>query len=95
MAQFCQRQETEADELAVQKVGAKVEDGVACLQQIYYPDTQDWPLYAKVINIWYRILMPIMSLPIIKHHIPHLASFKDRIEHLKGLQKQQDSIKNV
>ncbi len=87
MAQFCQRQETEADELAIRNAGATAEDGVACLQQIYYPDTKDWPLYAKVMAVMSRILMPIMSLPVIKQHMPHLVSFKERAEHLRGLKK--------
>ena len=88
MAQICQRQETEADESAILKVGATPEDGIACLQQLYYPNTKDWPLYAKVGNLINRVLMPILSLPVIKQHMPHLTSFKERTEHLRNLKKQ-------
>ncbi len=88
IAQFVQRQETEADELAIQNTGATTEDAVAFLQHLYYPDTENWPLYAKIMHRINSLFMPILSLPIIKQHMNHLTSFKERAEHLKGLNKQ-------
>lgn len=85
-AQIHQQQESEADEVAMQLSGATVEDAVAALEGLYCPDTQDWPLYAKIQAILAQLLCPVMCLPIIKQHVPHLASLTDRVEHLQSLE---------
>lgn len=84
-AQLFQMHETEADDSAVLEAGAKIEDGIACLKQIHHPDTKGWPLYAKVFNVVHQMLTPVMCLPIIKQHMPHLVSLKDRASDLSSL----------
>jgi hypothetical protein len=85
-AQICQKQEIEADELAILQAGATVQDGVELLEQFYYPNTDNWPLYAKIMNVInQRLFMPVINLPIIKQHMSH-PPYKNRIEQLKKLQ---------
>jgi|GEM_PF-5012248 len=84
-AQCSQIHEIEADTNAIILAGADPEAGVRLLHTLYYPDATDWPLYAKVGAFLQRITLPIFVLPVIKQHVPHLASYEERIAHLRGL----------
>ena len=87
-AQVHQNQETEADTEAILKLGVHPQDGVKLLEHLYYPKTDSWPLYAKLMQKYIQLCMPIMRLPIIKQHIPHLASFDERAKHIQQLEKE-------
>jgi Zn-dependent protease with chaperone function len=91
-AQLYQRQETRADESAILLAGATAQGATEFLEQhAQNPNTKDWPLYAKVLQLLVNPMLTILCLPIIKQHIPHLASFNDRINHLKELEKNKTS----
>ena len=87
-AQLCQYQETEADSCAVLQAGVCPQNGVTLLTRLYYPQTESWPLYGKVINIINQLTMPIVSLPIIKEFMPHLTSYTDRAKKLIDLEPE-------
>lgn len=91
-AQIAQKQETEADTKAITIAGIRPQDGIDLFQNLYYPDTTKWPLYFKIQDKMQRLSDIICSLPILKEHTPHLASFKDRIEHLIKIEL---SISNI
>lgn len=86
-SQYSQSHEIEADAKAVTIAGMNPEAGVEVINYLYYPTTANWPLYAKVSNIVHRILLPIMSLPILKEHVSHPAH-KDRVAHLMSLKEE-------
>lgn len=81
-AQIHQRCETEADEISIESAGTTLDDSDAVLESLYCPDTKDWPLYARIYAMLAKLLIPIMNLPVIKQHVPHLASKTERIQHL-------------
>lgn len=81
-AQYQQVCEKEADQGAILEAGVHPQDGEAMLNALYKPDTSDWPLYARV-NQWIAsFLIPIMALPVLKQHVPHLASHEERVADL-------------
>jgi Zn-dependent protease with chaperone function len=91
-AQCQQIHETEADTHAITLAGVDPEAGVRFLQTVYYPDTTDWPLYAKVGAFLQKIMLPIFALPVIKQHVPHLASYQERIAYLRSLKNNVPHI---
>jgi Zn-dependent protease with chaperone function len=85
-AKFCQEQELQADREAITIGGQSIDSGINLMENLYNPNTTNWPLYAKYSWFISKIYLKIGSLPIIKDHVPHLASKEDRIKELKVIQ---------
>ena len=86
-AQIKQSHEREADREAILTVGVHPEDGVSYLDNyLCHPDTRDWPLFFSFFQKIQNLIMPLLSLPIIKQHMPHLVSFEDRVALLRALE---------
>lgn len=83
ISQYC---ETEADAEAIIMVGINPEDGAKAIEYLFCKNTKNWPLYARIRAIFFKINVWIESLPILKQHALHLASFDDRVAHLRSLQ---------
>lgn len=89
--QIHQHCETRADTQAVTVAGADPEAGARLMENIYDPETKNWPLYARFNQFFLGIMLKVYALPIIKSHAPHLASCKERVAHILSLKvvKQQ------
>ncbi len=84
LAQYAQQQELAADANALLSTDIDMQDAEKALQQVHYPDTKEWPLYGRIINFFnYYLMEYFCTLPVVKEHVPHIASFKDRIKALK------------
>lgn len=94
-AQMEQRFETEADTHAITQVGLNPEDGIALFDELYHPTTDNWPLYAKINAFVESLLYPVLELPVIKQHMPHLVCHKDRVTHIASLKKSKDTDSQV
>ena len=86
--QYCQAQEREADQGAVLDAGAHPVDGKKFLHRLYSPDTSDWPLYARLIDVMSLPFVYVLSLPILKQHASHLISLDDRTSDVIALTDQ-------
>lgn len=61
-----QKIERNADRGAILNAGVHPKDGKTMFKKIYYPNTQDWPLYAKIQHYCFtRPLLFLASLPIL------------------------------
>lgn len=91
-AQYVQQQELAADANALLSTDIDMQDAEKALQHLHYPDTKEWPLYGRILWFFnYYIIEYFCTLPIVKEHVPHIASFKDRIKALKK-EHQESSL---
>jgi hypothetical protein len=92
LAQYDQQQEMYTDATAVIVAGLNPAFGKDFLYQSTYPTTDTWPLYARAFNLFRRVVRPIYSLPIIRHHrMQHRYNsvlYETRIAQLDSLQDE-------
>lgn len=91
-AQCAQCQERAADANALLCTDIDIQDATGALQYLHYPNTEGWPLYAKVTNFIVQYLRKFLSLPILKEHFPHLVSFDERVAALKKHHKTDQFV---
>jgi hypothetical protein len=85
IAQLYQSYEKDGDTVAVEEVGINNKDAINCIQKIYHPNTDTWPLYAKIQNLYFQVRLFALSLPIIKQHTAESTSSHDRKDHIETL----------
>ena len=83
-AQYIKSQEEEADSMALQLSGVTIEDAAQVMDNLYNPNTRDWPLYAQFMQKIQNIYIAIAQLPVIEWHMPHLVSKDARVDRLRG-----------
>lgn len=92
-AQYKQSQKRAADANTLACTDIEFDDAVRAINYLHYPDTKNWPLYGKIgefLNYYTREYF--YTLPIVKEHTPHIASFNDRIKALKNSKQSSPFI---